>query len=87
MSFVPSKILLALVLATTAAVLPACSTYSPAPKAFHQATIQPYTLDSGDRMRVSVFEQPGLNIFLTVITCGIFGIYLATWYRPGGETR
>jgi len=86
MSFVPSKIMLALVLATTAAVLPACSTYSPAPKAFHQATIQPYTLDSGDRMRVSVFEQPGLTNTYTVDQAGYIAFPLVGQVPARGKT-
>jgi polysaccharide export outer membrane protein len=45
--------------AMTAVMLAGCSGYHPAPKAFHEAVIQPYRLDSGDRLRITVFEQDG----------------------------
>ncbi|WP_420410444.1 polysaccharide biosynthesis/export family protein [Hoeflea sp.] len=45
----------------TSLALAGCSGYHPAPKAFHEAVIQPYRLDSGDRLRITVFEQPGLT--------------------------
>ena len=54
-----SAILAAAVLAS--AVAAGCSGYRPAPKAFQEATIQPYRLDSGDRLRVTVFEQASLS--------------------------
>lgn len=47
--------------AMTSLALAGCSGYHPAPKAFHEAVIQPYRLDSGDRLRITVFEQPGLT--------------------------
>ena len=42
-------------------LLPACASYAPAPDAFHQSIEQPYRLDSGDRLRITVFEQAGLS--------------------------
>lgn len=44
-----------------ASVLVGCASYKPAPRAFHEATIQPYRLDSGDRLRITVFEQQDLT--------------------------
>ncbi|MCB1424200.1 MAG: polysaccharide biosynthesis/export family protein [Zhengella sp.] len=38
-----------------------CSAYKPTPPAFHKALYQPYRLDAGDRVRVTVFEQDGLT--------------------------
>jgi len=38
-----------------------CSSYKPAPAAFHKALAAPYTLDAGDRVRITVFEQEGLT--------------------------
>lgn len=54
------------VLAITAALLAGmvvfgCSGYRPAPAAFHKAIYQPYRLDSGDRVRITVFEQESLT--------------------------
>ena len=61
MPFAQPKFLMALSLAATTAVLSGCNSYKPAPQAFNQATIQPYSLDSGDRLRVVVFGQDGLT--------------------------
>lgn len=44
-----------------AALLAGCSSYRPAPAAFHEALNQPYRLGAGDRIRVTVFEQDGLT--------------------------
>ena len=37
------------------------SPYKPAPSAFHDIIQQPYRLDAGDRLRVTVFEQADLT--------------------------
>ncbi|RCS22012.1 hypothetical protein DUT91_20550, partial [Phyllobacterium salinisoli] len=34
-----------------------CSSYHPAPAAFHAALNRPYMLDAGDRLRITVFDQ------------------------------
>ncbi|MGJ8570390.1 MAG: polysaccharide biosynthesis/export family protein [Hoeflea sp.] len=47
--------------AMAAVLLAGCSGYQPAPKAFHEAVMQPYRVDAGDRLRVTVFEQAGLT--------------------------
>jgi Periplasmic protein involved in polysaccharide export len=47
--------------ALAALALGGCSGYQPAPRAFNEAVIQPYRVDSGDRLRVTVFEQEGLS--------------------------
>lgn len=44
-----------------AAMIAGCSSYRPAPDAFHAALEQPYQLGAGDRVRVTVFEQDGLT--------------------------
>lgn len=44
-----------------AGLLSACSGYRPAPEGFHEATIKPYQLDAGDRLRITVFEQASLT--------------------------
>ena len=44
-----------------AALAGGCSSYRPAPAAFSKALQAPYVLDSGDRVRVTVFEQEGLT--------------------------
>lgn len=44
-----------------AALVAGCSSYRPAPAAFHAALSEPYVLDSGDRVRITVFEQEALT--------------------------
>ncbi len=70
MPFAQPKTLLALSLVAMTAAMSGCTTYQPAPKAFNEATIQPYTLDSGDRLRITVFEQPSLTNTYTVDQAG-----------------
>lgn len=38
-----------------------CSSYRPAPAAFHEALNQPYVLDAGDKVRVTVYDQAELT--------------------------
>lgn len=80
-----SKIALAAALAATT-MLGACTTYQPAPKSFQQATIQPYRLDSGDRLRVSVFEQTGLSNTYTVDQAGYISFPLIGQVAARGQT-
>ncbi|WP_026619283.1 polysaccharide biosynthesis/export protein [Ensifer sp. WSM1721] len=72
------------------ALLPAlvggCTNYQPAPKAFSQATIQPYRLDSGDRLRVNVFEQPSLSGTYTVDQAGYVAFPLIGAVPSRGHT-
>ncbi|MEB2844065.1 polysaccharide biosynthesis/export family protein [Endobacterium cereale] len=87
MSFARSRSKIALVAALAAAtMLGACSTYQPAPKSFQEATIQPYRLDSGDRLRVSVFEQTGLSNTYTVDQAGYISFPLIGQVAARGQT-
>ncbi len=45
----------------TAIAVNACATYKPLHPAFHEALKQPYTLDSGDVLRITVFDQDNLT--------------------------
>jgi len=76
--------LLALALAVPA--VSGCSGYRPAPKAFHDATIQPYRLDSGDRLRVTVFEQQGLTNSYSVDQAGYIAFPLIGAVPARGHT-
>ncbi|MGI9350728.1 MAG: polysaccharide biosynthesis/export family protein, partial [Rhizobiaceae bacterium] len=42
-------------------VLSACAAYHPLNPAFHKALQEPYTLDSGDQIRITVFNQDDLT--------------------------
>ena len=44
-----------------ALVLSACAAYRPLDPAFHKALQEPYTLDSGDQIRITVFNQDDLT--------------------------
>lgn len=70
-----------------AAALSSCSGYRPAPEAFHAALKEPYVLDSGDRVRVTVFEQDDLSNVYTVDQAGyiafpLVGAVAARGYTP-----
>jgi polysaccharide export outer membrane protein len=86
MSFAKPKIVLALGMAALGVSLTGCMSYQPAPRAFNQATIQPYTLDSGDRLRVTVFDQEGLTNTYTVDQAGYISFPLIGQVTARGRT-
>ena len=78
---------MAMVVATLlCAALSGCNTYQPAPKTMAEATIQPYRLDSGDRLRVNVFEQAGLSGTYTVDQAGYVAFPLIGSVPARGRT-
>ncbi|MBT9368357.1 polysaccharide biosynthesis/export family protein [Rhizobium sp. CSW-27] len=87
MWFARSKHVLSLAAAACiSAGLASCTSYAPAPKAFNQATIQPYRLDSGDRLRVTVFEQPSLTNTYAVDQAGYISFPLIGQVPARGQT-
>lgn len=74
------------VVAMMIATMSGCGTYRPAPKAFHEATVQPYSLDSGDRLRISVFEQQSLTNTYTVDQAGYIAFPLIGQVAARGST-
>ena len=66
--------------------LTGCASYKPAPKVFHEATIQPYRLDSGDRLRITVFEQASLTNTYTVDQAGYIAFPLVGQVAARGAT-
>ncbi|MBD9371822.1 polysaccharide export protein [Rhizobium sp. ARZ01] len=74
------------VAALAPAVIAGCSGYHPAPKAFQEATIQPYRLDSGDRLRVTVFEQANLTNTYMVDQAGYIAVPLIGSVPARGKT-
>ena len=87
MGFARFKSVLAVAVAVcSASGLVGCTSYAPAPKAFHEATIQPYRLDSGDRLRVTVFEQPSLSNTYTVDQAGYISFPLVGQVTARGQT-
>ena len=79
------RLSIALILAATAAVS-SCSSYRPAPKAYHEATIQPYRVDSGDRLRVTVFDQKDLTNTYSVDQAGYVAFPLIGSVPARGRT-
>lgn len=69
-----------------AAGVAGCSGYRPAPRAFHEATIQPYILDSGDTLRVTVFEQEDLTGTFSVDQAGYIAFPLVGSVAARGRT-
>jgi polysaccharide export outer membrane protein len=72
--------------ALLSALVGGCTNYQPAPRAFSEATIQPYRLDSGDRLRVNVFEQPSLSGTYTVDQAGYVAFPLIGAVASRGHT-
>lgn len=76
---------IALVL-TASALMSSCTSYRPAPKAFNEATIQPYRVDSGDRLRVTVFDQKDLSTTYSVDQAGYISFPLVGAVPARGRT-
>ncbi|TYR30861.1 polysaccharide export protein [Mesorhizobium microcysteis] len=74
-------------LVISASVLAAgCSSYRPAPPAFHEAINKPYILDAGDRIRVTVFEQETLTNTYAVDQSGYIAFPLVGAIAARGYT-
>ncbi|OLP59922.1 sugar ABC transporter substrate-binding protein [Xaviernesmea oryzae] len=81
----PARILAA-ALALVCLALSACTSYAPPPQAFHDAIIQPYRVDSGDRLRITVFEQAGLTGTYSVDQAGYITFPLVGAVPARGHT-
>lgn len=73
-------------IALLAGGLCACSSYQPSPDTLGQAAPQPYRLDSGDRVRVTVFEQAGLSNSYSVDQAGYIAVPLIGQVAARGQT-
>lgn len=67
-------------------MLGGCASYQPTPPAFHDVLNEPYHLDSGDRVRVTVFEQDGLTNTYAVDKGGYFSMPLVGTVPARGKT-
>lgn len=67
-------------------LLSGCSSYRPAPEAFNAATIEPYQLDSGDQLRITVFEQENLTGLYSVDQAGYIAFPLVGSVPARGQT-
>lgn len=77
---------LAAAIVATAALLSGCASSPPPSKGFETAALQPYRLDSGDRLRVTVFEQAGLTNTYTVDQAGYIAFPLVGQVAARGQT-
>jgi polysaccharide biosynthesis/export protein len=67
-------------------LLAACSGYRPAPPAFHEALYQPYVMDAGDRLRITVFDQANLTNTYSVDQAGYLSFPLIGSVPARGHT-
>jgi polysaccharide export outer membrane protein len=68
------------------ALLSGCSSYRPAPAAFHKSLEQPYLLGAGDKVRVTVFEQESLTNTYSVDQAGYIAFPLVGQVAARGFT-
>lgn len=80
------KVTSLLAAAMASIVLAGCSGYQPAPKAFNEAVIQPYRVDAGDRLRITVFEQAGLTGTYAIDQAGYIAFPLIGAVTARGRT-
>lgn len=78
------KLLVALCFAAT--ILSACSSYRPAPAAFHASLDEPYRLNAGDRVRITVFDQDNLTNIYNVDQSGYVAFPLVGSVPARGKT-
>ncbi|MEM9999672.1 MAG: polysaccharide biosynthesis/export family protein [Pseudomonadota bacterium] len=63
-----------------------CTGYQPAPPAFHEIINQPYVLDAGDSVRVTVFAQEDLTNVYAVDQSGYISFPLVGQVAARGRT-
>jgi polysaccharide export outer membrane protein len=85
MTFTTSHIFAVVMIAASTA-LSGCNTYKPAPSSFNEMALQPYRLDSGDRLRVNVFEQTGLTNTYLIDQAGYIAFPLVGQVPARGKT-
>jgi len=81
-----AKRAMALAMVGLMALAAGCSSYQPAPDAFHKAVIQPYRLDAGDSLRIIVFEQADLTNTYAVDQSGFVSFPLIGSVNARGRT-
>jgi polysaccharide export outer membrane protein len=86
MNRVPRKGFVAAAGLLALAVLSGCAGYRPAPPAFHEAINQPYMLDAGDQIRVTVFDQEDLTNTYSVGKSGYIAFPLVGAVAARGRT-
>lgn len=67
-------------------LLTGCATYRPVDEAFHAVLTEPYTLDSGDQLRITVFGQDDLTNSYSVDKAGYVAFPLVGSVKARGRT-
>lgn len=80
------KSLFLAVCAIVIAGISGCASYRPAPAAFHEVLNQPYLLDAGDKVRVTVYDQPDLTNTYAVHKSGYIAFPLVGAVPARGNT-
>jgi len=73
-------------LGVAAMLVAGCATYQPVDEAFHAALQQPYLLDAGDAIRITVFEQKELTNSYSVDKAGYIAFPLVGSVAARGRT-
>ncbi|MFK7901623.1 MAG: polysaccharide biosynthesis/export family protein [Nitratireductor sp.] len=73
-------------LAIVSVLATGCATYQPVNEAFHAVLSQPYHLDAGDRLRITVFEQANLSNTYSVDKGGYLSFPLIGSVQARGKT-
>ena len=84
--FKPVSFIKLIVVIITMIGLSACAKYKPSNTAFHHVLTTPYTLDAGDRLRVTVFEQRDLSNTYIVDKSGYIAFPLIGSVAARGRT-
>ena len=80
------RAMLAAAIAVALATLAGCTSYKPVSPAFQHALNEPYQLDAGDRVRVTVFEQASLTNTYAVNKGGYLSMPLVGEVEARGRT-
>ncbi|MEM7068959.1 MAG: polysaccharide biosynthesis/export family protein [Pseudomonadota bacterium] len=81
-----SKFINGLICLVIAAALSACASYKPVDPAFHKILKEPYTLDAGDTLRITVFNQDNLTNTYMVDKAGYVAFPLVGAVAARGKT-
>lgn len=68
------------------AIVSGCATYQPVDEAFHAVLNEPYLLDAGDGVRITVFEQDDLTNSYSVDKAGYIAFPLVGSVQARGRT-
>ena len=74
------------IVVSIAVALGGCAGYVPPKPAFHQVLNEPYRFDAGDRLRITVFDQPSLTNSYVVDQAGYVSMPLVEQVPARGRT-